>query len=127
MLYPVPSNFINAIKRGHFFVFLNLAIKTVERYLLKYIESSRGHLDQRYKNTQSKKSIKPAPTNIIQPNNPLLDEDITQISERNHNINTVIWNTQDISLPTRYISTDQTGSFPIQPNYRKQYIMILYE
>ena len=50
---PPKSTFLHAIKEGFFITFPNLTAKLVSKYLIKSMASSKGYLDQQYKNCRS--------------------------------------------------------------------------
>ena len=101
-----------------------MTAKLVSKYLIKYVASSKGHLDQQYKNCRLTQSTN---LNNNKHDNPLYEDVIpTPITKRTNLVFLTIKSSQDYS-PTRKNPTDQTGRFPILSNKGNQYIMLMYD
>ena len=101
-----------------------MTAKLVSKYLVKSVAFSKGHLDQQYKKFRSTQSTT---LNNYKHDNPLYEDVIpTPITKRTDLVFLTMKSSQDYS-PTRNISTDQTGRFPILPNKGNQYIMLMYD
>ena len=81
------------MKERFFITFPNLTAKLVSKYVMKSIASSKGHLDQQYKNCRSTTSTN---LNNDKHDNPLYEEVIpTPITDRTNLAFIIIKSNQD--------------------------------
>ena len=110
--YPVPSTWIKAIQKGYYISWPGLTADNVRRYLPKSPITSRGHIKQLRKNTNSTK-------NLLEDENLAVDPQQTDDNIKTHQMFAAI-------CEEGKIYTDQTGCFPQLSSKGTKYIMIIY-
>ena len=125
---PTLSTFIHAIKNGNFLTWPGLSTSLVQKHLPNSIATTKGHLNQERKNTQSTK-----PTLSINPNVKLEPATIESFSDtfptsdtpnlKSHHCFASLVSFQT----TAKAYSDQTGRFPYTSSRGNQYLMIVYD
>ena len=121
MFNPAKSTLVRAVRKKHLITFPGLTTNLISKHLPKSLATSKGHLDQEFKNLRSTKTIK-------LPDIPdVYDEDIEPIQEPNNTkTNDIMCSIMDSSELRSKSYSDQTGKFPIKSASGNQYIFVMY-
>ena len=118
---PTPSTILPSIKKGFLKSFPGLDEDLIKKHLPKAIETSIGHLNQQYQNSQSTKIV-PAPARMPIPD----PTDDTSFPDGPAKTNVIMAAVHDITHREGAAFGDLAGRYPIPSNRGNNYILVIY-
>ena len=117
---PSKSTLLRAIRKEHLSSFPGLTTNLISKHLPKQVATSKGHLDQEFRNLWSTKNMSPFDEgdldyDIEPPQDPL--------NPKTNNLMCTIIDSKELESKSY---SDQTGRFPVRSTSGNQYIVMLY-
>ena len=114
---PSKSTLLPTIRKEHLIYFPGLTTNLISKHLPKQVATSKGHLDQEFKNSRSTKNVSPFdekdPDDNIEPHQELLNP-------KTSNLMCAIIDSKELESKSY---SDQTGKFPVRLASGNQHIL----